>query len=99
MQGQVDISLQTIEALGLCGCLPSDEKMIDDGFMADTTALETFINQCTALHNAPEATDLRWSLGADDDVLDVNFRHNEFISWLDWLISSHRLNAAIVSAK
>jgi len=32
-------------------------------------------------------------------VLDVNCRHNEFISWLDWLILSHRLNAAIVSAK
>lgn len=73
--------------------------LIDDGFMADTMALETFIDQCAILHGAPERTDLRWSLGADDDVLDINCRHNEFINWLDWLISSHRLNAAIVSAK
>jgi hypothetical protein len=67
--------------------------------MADTVALETFIDQCATLHGAPQRTDLRWALGADDDVLDINCRHNEFINWLDWLISSHRLNAAIVSAK
>jgi len=73
--------------------------LIDDGFMADATALETFIDQCTGLHSAPARTDLRWSLGADDDVLDISRRQNEFINWLGWLISSHRLNAAIVSAK
>jgi len=73
--------------------------LIDDGFMANKMALETFIDQCATLHGAPERTDLRWSLGADDDVLDINCRHNEFINWLDWLISSYRLNAAILSAK
>ena len=73
--------------------------LIDDGFMADATALETFIDQCMGLHSVPARTDLGWSLGADDDVLDISRRQNEFINWLGWLISSHRLNAAIVSAK
>ena len=73
--------------------------LIDDGFMADTTALDSFIDQCANLHSEPERADLRWSLGADDDVLDVSLRQNEFIKWLGWLISSHRLKAAIVSAK
>ena len=46
--------------------------------------------------NIEQITD---ACGADDDVLDFNCRHNEFINWLGWLISSHRLKAAIVSAK
>lgn len=66
--------------------------LIDDGFMADAAALATYIEKCGALHRAPERADLRWSLGADDDVLDSTCRQNEFIAWLDWLLSSRRLS-------
>ena len=73
--------------------------LIEEGLIAHDAALQKFIDDCANLNDAPMRADLRWSLGVDEDVLDMALRHNEFINWLSWLVLSHARSASIVSAK
>lgn len=53
------------------------------GWFADEQAVEDFAARCVALHADPVGRrDLRWQLGADDDVLDEAIRLREIANWI-----------------
>ena len=56
--------------------------MLDEGFSKDLETLEKLASDYSELAAAPDRRDLRWRLGADDDVLDERCRLLEIDNWL-----------------
>lgn len=64
--------------------------LVNEGFFPDEAAAEAHVGRLRTLHAEPTRKDLRWSLAADDDVIDDDVRQRELINWLAF-VASRRL--------
>lgn len=66
------------------------ERLAEQGWFADVAAVEDFAAKCDALQADPQGRkDLRWQLGADDDVLDQAVRLREIGNWIEYRVLPH----------
>lgn len=60
------------------------QALSEQGWFATPAAVEDFAAKCDALAADPDGRkDLRWQLGADDDVLDAAIRLREIGNWIE----------------
>ena len=62
------------------------DSLIAQGTFANDTDADRYIAAAEALNADPERSDLVWSLGVDDDVLDPSTRLMELGNWLDHIV-------------
>ncbi len=62
-------------------------SLIAQGTFADDTDADRFISAAEDLNVTPERSDLAWSLGVDEDVLDPRTRLIELRNWLDHVVT------------
>ena len=58
------------------------ERLTAQGNFASLEDADQFIAKMEALHEAPDASYLRWQLGADGDVLDAGIKQQEVRNWI-----------------
>lgn len=65
-------------------CLRYAERLVDQGWFDSVEAAADFAAKCDALAADPDGRkDLRWQLGADEDVLDAAIRLREIRNWIE----------------
>lgn len=59
------------------------DDMIEQGFFADSAALDAYVEQLRALAAKPTDAGLGWQLGIDSDITDPKRRRAEIINWVE----------------
>lgn len=70
------------------------QPLVNEGFFPDEAAAEAHVARLRTLHTDPTRKDLRWSLAADDDVIDDDVRQRELINWLEFVKSRQVLKCS-----
>ncbi len=61
------------------------DDLISEGFFNGKTDHAEFLRHVRRIAAEPDAKDVAWQLGLDDDVLDPTVRMSELLSWVDQL--------------
>ena len=68
-----------------------EAQLIEQGSLLDPSDAERWRSELLVLDAAPDRRDLRFRLGVDEDVLDLEIRRREVRNWLEFIARHRRL--------
>ncbi|RKX82968.1 MAG: type 1 glutamine amidotransferase [Spirochaetes bacterium] len=63
-----------------------EKVLIEGGFFENPEDLEKHVERWELLHSHPDRSDLKWQLGIDEDILNIEIRQQEFSNWVNALV-------------
>jgi len=63
-----------------------EKVLIEGGFFESPEDLKKHVDRWELLHSYPDRSDLRWQLGIDEDILNIEVRQQEFSNWVSALV-------------